>query len=152
MTKICATLHYKRASATSTSISISGGRHSSWSLTGDSSYSSSQKSSVCTPCVTSCGCCWVLLLLLLFLTEFVASLLRLLLVVLLFKLSVPFVVRRFNSTTMGSGAFRNTWTASSCGKLLTSIPFTCKQREREWVKFNYCGAISRSRARDKPTE
>lgn len=115
---------------------MSGGKHSSsgWSLTGDSSYKKSCSTnwqstvvagSVCTPVVTSCVA--------VFLTEFVASLLRLLLVVLLLRLSMP-VLRRFNSTTMGSGAVRNTWTASSWGKLLTSIPFTWNETK---TQFNF---------------
>lgn len=32
--------------------------------------------------------------------------------------------RRFTSTKIGSSAFRNSFTASSCAKLLTSFPFT----------------------------
>lgn len=35
-------------------------------------------------------------------------------------------LRRFTSTNIGSGAFRNSLTASSCAKLLTSLPFTWK--------------------------
>lgn len=36
------------------------------------------------------------------------------------------LLRRFTSTIIGSDAFRNSLTASSCAKLLTSLPFTCK--------------------------
>lgn len=91
--------------------------------------------SVWTLVVVNCGwcCCWF------FIEVVVISLLRLLLFVLLLLrllwVSLFDGVRRFSSTTIGSGADKNTCTASSCGKLLTSIPFTWKKRmeKRKWL-------------------
>lgn len=53
------------------------------------------------------------------------------------------VNRRFTSTTMGSCAVRKARTASSCGKLLTSVPFTWKVKVQVflwWTQIWYKNA------------
>lgn len=44
----------------------------------------------------------------------------------------PLLGRRLTSTRIGSDAFRNSLTASSCAKLLTSLPLTCN-RFGKWI-------------------
>lgn len=46
--------------------------------------------------------------------------------------------RRFTSTKIGSSARKNSLTASSCAKLLTSLPFTYRKKRgrKSWSNFN----------------